>query len=119
MKDNGFFVILSTCPDAQVAERLARTLVEESLAACVNIVPGLRSIYRWNDAVQSDEEVLMIVKTTAGCLEAARERLVVESCRTASIPLACVLGGGDDTDITALAARHAILFAIATGVHRG
>jgi periplasmic divalent cation tolerance protein len=76
MKDKGFFVILSTCPDAQVAERLARTLVEESLAACVNIVPGLRSIYRWDAAVQSDEEVLMIVKTTAGCLEAARERLV-------------------------------------------
>jgi len=76
MNDKGFFVILSTCPDAQVAERLARALVEESLAACVNIVPGLRSIYRWNAVVQSDEEVLMIVKTTAGCLAAARERLV-------------------------------------------
>ena len=76
MKENGFFVILSTCPGPEVAERLARALVEESLAACVNIVPGLRSIYRWNDEVQSDEEVLMIVKTTAGCLEAACERLV-------------------------------------------
>jgi periplasmic divalent cation tolerance protein len=69
-------VILSTCPDTAAAERLARTLVEESLAACVNVVPGLRSIYRWNGAVQADEEVLMIVKTTAARLEAARVRLV-------------------------------------------
>ena len=76
MKNNDFFVILSTCPDTATAERLARTLVEESLAACVNVVPGLRSIYRWNGAVQADEEVLMIIKTTAARLEAARVRLV-------------------------------------------
>jgi periplasmic divalent cation tolerance protein len=76
MKNIEFFVILCTCPDAATAERLARVLVEESLAACVNVVPGLRSIYRWNDAVQVDEEVLMIAKTTAACLPAARDRLV-------------------------------------------
>ena len=76
MKNNGFFVILSTCPDTGTAERLGTALVEESLAACVNVVPGLRSIYRWNDAVQSDEEVLMLIKTTAARLEAARLRLV-------------------------------------------
>jgi periplasmic divalent cation tolerance protein len=76
MKNNDVFVVLSTCPDAGTAERLARALVEESLAACVNIVPGLRSIYRWNDAVQADEEVLMIIKTTAERLAAARGRLV-------------------------------------------
>jgi periplasmic divalent cation tolerance protein len=76
MKNIEFFVLLSTCPDATTAERLARILVEESLAACVNVVPGLRSTYRWNDVVQVSEEVLMIVKTTAACLAAARERLV-------------------------------------------
>lgn len=76
MKNNEFFIILSTCPDTGTAERLATVLVEESLAACVNVVPGLRSIYRWNDAVQSDEEVLMLIKTTATRLEAARLRLV-------------------------------------------
>jgi periplasmic divalent cation tolerance protein len=65
MKYNELFVILSTCPDAATAERLGRALVEASLAACVNVLPGLRSIYRWNEAVQSDEEVLMIVKTVA------------------------------------------------------
>ena len=76
MKNNEFFVILSTCPDTGTAERLGTALVEESLAACVNVVPGLRSIYRWNDAVQSDEEVLMLIKTSVARLEAARLRLV-------------------------------------------
>lgn len=76
MKNNEFFVMLSTCGDPETAERLARALVEEGLAACVNVVPGLRSIYRWNGEVQSDEEVLMIAKTTAARLAAARERLV-------------------------------------------
>lgn len=76
MKEIEFFVVLSTCGSIAEAERIGRALVDESLAACVNVVPGLRSIYRWNDAIQSDEEVLMIVKTTAACLEAVRERLV-------------------------------------------
>jgi periplasmic divalent cation tolerance protein len=76
MKDKEFIVILSTCPDVATAERLSRALVEASLAACVNVVPGVRSIYRWNDAVQADEEALMIIKTTVARLEAAREHLV-------------------------------------------
>jgi periplasmic divalent cation tolerance protein len=76
MKNNEFFVLMSTCGDPATAERLGRTLVEESLAACVNVVPGLRSISRWNGTMQADEEVLMIVKTTAARLAAARERLV-------------------------------------------
>jgi periplasmic divalent cation tolerance protein len=76
MNNKDIFVILSTCPDAATAERLGRTLVEEALAACVNVLPGLRSIYRWNDAVQCDEEALMIIKTTSIRFAAARERLV-------------------------------------------
>jgi periplasmic divalent cation tolerance protein len=76
MNDMGFFVILSTCPEAETAGRIARALVEASLVACVNIVPGLRSIYRWNDAVQDEPEVLMIMKTTGPCLAAAREMLL-------------------------------------------
>ena len=76
MIERDFFVILSTCPDAATAERIARELVGASLVACVNVVPGLRSIYRWNGAVQADEEVLMILKTPADRLSEARERLV-------------------------------------------
>jgi len=76
MNNKDILVILSACPDVATAERLGRVLVEASLAACVNVLPGLRSIYRWNDAVQSDEEALMIIKTTAACLAAARDRPV-------------------------------------------
>lgn len=76
MKDNDFLVVLSTCPDAATAESLGGVLVGESLAACVNVVPGLRSIYRWNDAVQADAEVLMLIKTTAARYTALSERLV-------------------------------------------
>jgi periplasmic divalent cation tolerance protein len=76
MKNNEFFVVLSTCPDVGTAEGLARALLKESLAACVNIVPGLRSIYLWNGAVQSDQEVLMLIKTTAAQLAMAKARIV-------------------------------------------
>ena len=76
MNNKDIFVILSTCPDAATAERLGRTLVEESLAACVNVLPGLRSIYRWNGAVESGEEVLLILKVPRDRLVPARERLV-------------------------------------------
>ena len=78
MKDKDFLIVLSTCPDAASAESLGRALVGESLAACVNVVPGLRSIYRWNDTVQADAEVLMIIKTTAARFPALRERLVAQ-----------------------------------------
>jgi periplasmic divalent cation tolerance protein len=49
-------VILSTCPDADMAARIGQTLAESALVACVNIAPGLRSIYRRNDAVQDEEQ---------------------------------------------------------------
>lgn len=58
-------VILCTCPDPLVAESLARGLVARRLAACVNILPGVRSIYIWQENLQDDAEVLLVVKTTA------------------------------------------------------
>ncbi len=71
-----FLVILSTCPGGQAAEGLARMLVEEGLAACVNILPRVRSIYRWQGAVQADEEALMVIKAKASSFEALRAALV-------------------------------------------
>ena len=58
-------VILCTCPDEATASRLAGGLIEENLAACVNILPGIRSIYRWQGTVSDDSEVLMVIKSLA------------------------------------------------------
>ena len=57
------FVVLSTAPDAQVAGTLARGLVEDRHAACVNVVPAVRSFYRWEGRVHDESEVLLIAKT--------------------------------------------------------
>ena len=69
-------VALSTAGTAEDAERIARALVEGRLAACVNIVPGVVSVYRWKGEVCRDEERLLIIKTRAGRIEALREALV-------------------------------------------
>lgn len=69
-------VIYSTAPDADTAARIARTLVDERLAACGNLVPGVRSIYRWQGAVQDEAEVVLILKTRAEQVEALTRRLV-------------------------------------------
>jgi periplasmic divalent cation tolerance protein len=61
----GFEVVLITAPDLEVARGLARALVEARLAACVNLVPGVRSLYRWQGAVQEEAEILLVVKTRA------------------------------------------------------
>lgn len=67
--------MLSTCPEAQSAARLARALVDERLAACVNWMPGVHSLYRWNDQVEETVEVLLIAKTTADRFQALSNRL--------------------------------------------
>jgi periplasmic divalent cation tolerance protein len=56
-------VILSTVPNEEKAAEIARALVEDHLVACVNIVPGLRSIFRWEGKLSDDAEVLCIIKT--------------------------------------------------------
>lgn len=70
---------LTTCPDAASAERIARTLVEERLAACANRIPGIASTYRWQGRIQNDAEVLLLIKTTRERFAALRERLLVLS----------------------------------------
>jgi periplasmic divalent cation tolerance protein len=63
------FVCFCTCPDLAGAERIADTLVARRLAACVNVLPGLRSVYRWRGAIQRDDEVLLLIKTTRAQVE--------------------------------------------------
>lgn len=57
-------IVLVTTANAEEAARIAEVLVSERLAACVNIVPGIESIYRWEGKVTRDSESLMIIKTT-------------------------------------------------------
>lgn len=56
-------VLLCTVPDQPTAERVGKGLVEARLAACVNVIPGLRSFYRWDGEVQDDAELLLVIKT--------------------------------------------------------
>src|SRR5215813_3697232 len=57
-------VVLSTCSSAVEAETIARRLVEARLAACVSVLPGARSFYRWKDAIESSSEWLLLIKTS-------------------------------------------------------
>ncbi|HSR65662.1 MAG TPA: divalent-cation tolerance protein CutA [Xanthomonadaceae bacterium] len=68
-------VCFCTCPDADSAARLAETLVDERLAACVQVLPGVRSVYRWQGAVERADEVLLLIKTTHARLDALAERV--------------------------------------------
>jgi periplasmic divalent cation tolerance protein len=65
-------VVLSTCGSAEEAGRVARALVEKRLAACVNVLPGVRSVYRWKDAIEDEEEVLLLIKTSRALVEELR-----------------------------------------------
>jgi periplasmic divalent cation tolerance protein len=68
-------MVLSTAPDAATGEHLASVLVEERLAACVNVVPGLASIYRWKGRVERSSEALCILKTRRPLLTRLTKRL--------------------------------------------
>ncbi len=71
MSDDTPLLVLCTAPaEGDVAATLARGLVDQRLAACVNVVPGLRSFYRWEGAVQDDAEVQLLVKTRRSRFEA-------------------------------------------------
>jgi len=63
--DSGARVVLITAPEGDPATSLARALVEERLAACVNVLPGVRSHYRWEGELRDDAEALLVVKTSA------------------------------------------------------
>ena len=69
MKDE-FCLILCTCPDIEVAQSLAARLVSERLAACVNVLPGVISVYVWDGKIENAQEVQLFIKTQPQCFEA-------------------------------------------------
>ncbi|HLV01847.1 MAG TPA: divalent-cation tolerance protein CutA [Acidobacteriota bacterium] len=68
-------IVLSTIDSRDKAEQIAETLVKERLAACVNILPELVSVYKWKDALEKEKETLMLIKTSANRLEALSQRI--------------------------------------------
>ena len=77
-------VILSTCGTEQEAEKLARALLDAHLAACVNVVPRMRSFYRWKGAVESAEECLLVIKSSRELFDQAR--VVLEKAHSYELP---------------------------------
>jgi periplasmic divalent cation tolerance protein len=68
-------IVLCTVPDEGAAKQIAAALVEERLAACVNIIPGITSVYRWQDAVETAAELLLIIKTNAAVYPRLEDRI--------------------------------------------
>ena len=69
-------IVLTALGAPRDAERIARALVDERLAACVNVVPGVVSIYRWKGAVEQETELLLVIKTVAERVDALKARLL-------------------------------------------
>ena len=86
-------VVLSTVPDDESAEKIARTLVDEKLAACVNLLAPMTSIYRWKGAVERDSERQIVMKTTRVQVTALKKRL--KELHSYELPEFVVLGVED------------------------
>jgi periplasmic divalent cation tolerance protein len=82
-------VVLSACSSAEEAERIARRLLEKKLAACVNILPGVRSLYRWKDAIEDDQETLLVIKSDRALFQDLRAE--IEKIHSYEVPEAIAL----------------------------
>jgi len=79
-----YVVIFITAPDEKVASQIAKALVEEKLAGCVNIIKDIRSIYFWQGKVEDEPEVLLVIKTKRRLFERLKDR--VKSLHPYSVP---------------------------------
>ncbi len=68
--------VFTTFPDGESAKKFARMIVEENLAACVNLIKGVESIYRWEGKICTDEEIMIIIKTNNKRLDALKNLLL-------------------------------------------
>ncbi|CAM8936036.1 unnamed protein product [Rhodiola kirilowii] len=68
-------VVYVTVPNKELGKKLAESIVKEKLAACVNRVPGVESVYQWKGEIQTDSEELLIIKTRESLLEALTEHV--------------------------------------------
>ena len=90
-------LIYSTFPSPEAAEAVGRELVERRLAACVNILPGMTSIYRWEGTIARDSEVVMIIKTRASLAEPTIAAVkAVHSYANPALLVVPIIGGSGD-----------------------
>lgn len=76
MNETNAIIVFCTCPDQQIAESISHHLVSEGLAACVNILPGIRSCYLWQGEVETDNELLLVMKTRSDCYQALQAAIL-------------------------------------------
>jgi periplasmic divalent cation tolerance protein len=89
-------IVLCTCANEAESERIAAALVGERLAACVNIFPPIRSIYRWKDVVEDARESLLFIKSTTGRWPALRDRIAaLHSYETPEIIAVPIIAGSE------------------------
>lgn len=69
-------IVYCTVPNQDVAAEVAESLVRERLAACVNAIPGVQSTYRWQGNIETEKEILLMIKSTESSLPALRDRIV-------------------------------------------
>ncbi len=77
-------VVFSSCDSEEQAGRIARALVEQRLAACVNILPGARSVYRWKGEIEDGAEWLLIIKSRRGLMD--QLRAIIGNIHTYEVP---------------------------------
>ena len=75
MSETEVVVVLVSGPDMATLEELATRIVDEGLVACANLIPRVRSVYRWDGEVHQDDETLAVLKTTRPAIEALRDRV--------------------------------------------
>ncbi|HKH33396.1 MAG TPA: divalent-cation tolerance protein CutA [Beijerinckiaceae bacterium] len=88
-------LVYTTFPDEETALAIAEALVRDKLAACVNVIPGMKSVYAWQGAMERGDEVVGIVKTRAGLRDAVREALKARHPYATPIVLFIPIAGGD------------------------
>jgi periplasmic divalent cation tolerance protein len=88
-------LVYTTFPDQETALATGETLVRDRLAACVNVIPGMRSVYAWKGEIERGDEVVAIIKSRAGLQEAVRAALKERHPYETPIVLFISVGGGD------------------------
>ena len=75
MPSKTHLLVLNTCPGSITAKKIANELVGDQLAACVQIIPGIQSFFRWVGKVENSEEHLLLIKTTSACYKEVENRI--------------------------------------------